>query len=131
MIDVMPELRAIGEMAARGDYAGGRVRINKLWETLPEPKAEVPNVYMLIEYAAALSMSAGDMDDAWRWALLAPKYNKRRQDLGEAEFLVGKVAFERGDTEVAAANLLVANRKSNGRIFRGEDPKYKSIIQGK
>ena len=131
MIDVMPELRNIGELGAKGDYPAALARLNRLWEGIPEPKMEVSNVYMIIEYAVELLIRAGDMDKAWQWALLAPKYNKRRQDLGEAEFLLGRVAFERGDFKVAEANFAIANEKSNGRIFRGENPKYKAIIYGK
>jgi hypothetical protein len=131
MTDVMTELREIGVLGAKGDYAGGLARLGVLWESIPEPRTEVPNIYMCIEYAVALCLRAGDLDEAWRWALMGPEYNKRRQDLGEAEFLIGKVAFERGDMASAAANFSVANKKSNGRVFRGEDSKYKEIIKGK
>lgn len=131
MIDVMPELRSIGEMAANGDYSGAMDRLKSLWDSIPEPKSECANVYMLIEYAVAVCMRSGDIDEAWRWALLAPEYNKKRQDLGEAEFLIGKVAFERGDFQLAEASFSIANHKSNGRIFRGEDPKYRALITGR
>jgi len=128
MADVMMQLGGVGELYNRGDYPGGLLRIGEIWDSIPEPKTDTPNSYLLLEYAVKIAMQVGDLDEAWRWALLAPAYNRQRQDLGEAEFLVGKVAFERGDMEVARNQLRIADEKSRGRIFLGEDPKYKASI---
>ncbi len=76
----------------------------------------------------AFCLKLGDLDGAWRWASQAQAFASKRHDAGEAEFLVGKVAFERGDTEAAKANFLAAKRKSRGRLFQGADPKYRALI---
>lgn len=129
MIDVIVQLKDVGELYKLGDFRAGLLKLQELWESIPEPKTDIPNSYLVIEYAVKLSMQAGDLDKAWQWAALATKYNQRRQDLGEAEFLVGKIAFERGDLNTAREQFVIANEKSRGRIFRGEDPKYKAIIK--
>lgn len=129
MIDVMVSLKDVGEMYKLGNFPGGLLKLKELWESIPEPKSNTPNAYLVIEYAVKLSMQAGDLDRAWRWAILAPKHNQGRHDLGEADFLVGKVAFERGDVGTAKEQFAIANEKSRGRIFRGEDAKYKAIIK--
>lgn len=131
MIDVMAELKGIGEQFKSGDFSSALDSLQVLWNAVPEPKEDTPNVYLIIEYAVAISMKKGDLEGAWNWAVLAPEYNKRRQDLGEAEFLVGKVALEKGDVETAKQNFVIANEKSHGRIFRGENPKYKAVIKGR
>ena len=128
MIDVMEELKSIGELYKNENYSAALASLVNLWSSIPEPKCETANVYLIIEYAVAISLKSENLDSAWHWAVLAPQYNKNRQDLGEAEFLVGKVAFERGEMQVAAENFKIANEKSNGRIFRGENQKYKAVI---
>ena len=52
----------------------------------------------------------------------------KRQDMGEVEFLLGKVAFERGEDAKAREHFLVANAKSAGRAFEGKDERYKRLI---
>lgn len=125
----MAQLKYVGELYKLGDFRAGLLKLQELWDSMPEPKVDIPNVYLVIEYAVKLSMQVGDIDSAWQWAILAPKYNRRRQDLGEAEFLVGKVAFEKGDMDTARDQFAIANEKSRGRIFYDEDPKYKAVIK--
>jgi hypothetical protein len=55
-------------------------------------------------------------------------FASKRQDMGEVEFLVGKVAFERGELEKAKEQFLIANRKSEGRAFNGKDERYERLI---
>jgi hypothetical protein len=128
-MDVMAELRSIGALFTAGDYSSGSEKLRDLWEKIPEPKTATLNSYLIIEYAVAFALKAGELDEARRWAELAPEFSKVRQDMGEVEFLIGKVAFERGDYESAKRNFVVANIKSEGRSFHGKDPKYKNLIQ--
>jgi tetratricopeptide (TPR) repeat protein len=126
----MKEFKGVGDLYKLGDFRGGLVKLEELWRSIPEPKSNFPNAYLVIEYAVKLCMQLRDLDSAWQWANLAPKYNQNRQDLGEAEFLVGKVALEKGDLDEAKAQFLIANHKSRGKIFQGEDSKYEAVIQG-
>ena len=116
-MDIMRELKPIGELYKAGKHADGLVEIRRLWDAIPAPKHEDPN------------MQAGDLNGAWEWALLGPGCIGVSQDLGEAEFLLGKVAYERGDPEAAKSNFLLAKKKSHGRIFLGEDKKYEALIR--
>lgn len=52
----------------------------------------------------------------------------KRQDMGEAEFLVGKVAFERGDLQTAKKQFAIANAKSDGRAFEAKDERYRRLL---
>ena len=128
-MDVMAELRSIGALFTAGDFSSGSVRLRDLWGKVPEPKTATPNSYLIIEYAVTFALKTGNLDEAQRWADLAPEFTKVRQDMGEVEFLIGKVAFERGDYEAAKRNFELANIKSEGRSFQGKDPKYKQLIQ--
>jgi hypothetical protein len=124
----MRELQPIGELYKAGQYEKGLAEIRRLWDAIPVPKHQDPNSYMVIEYAVALSMKTDELDSAWEWALLGPECIGVRQDLGEAEFLIGKVAYERGDMNAARSNFLLAKDKSRGKIFVGEDRKYRDLI---
>ena len=128
LVDVMSELRPIGAIFNEGDFHTGLERLHDLWARIPEPKTQTLNAYLVLEYGVAFALKAGDLDEAQRWAALAPDFAKVRQDMGEAEFLVGKVAFERGEYEAARESFFVANAKSEGRAFEGEDEKYRRLI---
>src|SRR5262245_25855768 len=127
-MDVMTELQPAGEMYRAGDYAAGLTITRELWDRITEPKVEVPDAYNVLEYAVAFALKMKDLDEAWRWACLAPSFKEARQDRGEVEFLVGRVAFARDEMDTAKENFLVAKKKSRGRIFKGEDPRFLRLI---
>jgi hypothetical protein len=104
--------------------------VSELWASLPEPKEQVANSYLLVEYGARLSLDVKEYERAMDWARIALRYNGIRNTKGEGEFLLGKVAFELGDMNTARENFRIANKKSLGRVFQGEDPKYKRLIGG-
>lgn len=128
MIDVRLQLKRVGEFYQKGDFQAGLIQLQEIWNSIHEPKTDVPNSYLIIEYAVKLSMKAGDLDKAWDWASLASQFKLHRKDLGEVECLLGIVAFERGDLQKAKEQLSIAHEKSKGRIFQGEDPKYKNFL---
>jgi len=118
MIDFTVALKEVGDCFRAGDHSTGLKKLVDLWERIPEPKTTTANAYMVIEYAVAFALKMGDLDEAKKWASLSSLFIEKRQDRGEVEFLVGKVAFERGEIEVAKQNLIVANKKFRGRIKR-------------
>ncbi len=128
MIEVMEELKRIGDLYKQQNYSIALDKLDDLWNSIPEPKFEIRNSFLIIMYGVKVSLILNNLEKAWAWAVLAPEYNKGRQDIGEAEFIVGMVAFERGELEIAVENFKIANKKSGGRAFHGEDPKYKAII---
>ncbi len=128
-MDVMASLKDVGEQYKAGELSAALCKLQDLWDALPEPKSNILNSFVIIMYAVKISMQVGDLDLAWSWAILAPNYNQGRQDIGEAEFLVGKVAFERRDFDTAKEQFTVANLKSRGTVFHGEDPKYKTLLK--
>lgn len=128
-MDIMSELSPIGELYKNEQFDLGLARLWDLWKRIPEPKVDTPNAYLVIEYGVGFSMKLGKLDEAQKWALLAPDFAVVRQDMGEVEFLIGKVAFERGEYEIAKKNFLVAEVKSEGRAFQGEDKKYVNLIR--
>lgn len=127
-MDIMAELQPIGALYTSGNLHEGLERLRLLWTRIPEPKTDTPNAYLIVEYGAALSLKVHDLEQAQDWADHALTFADVRQDIGEAEFLIGKVAFERGEMEKAKSHFLIANYKSEGRIFEAKDAHYKRLI---
>lgn len=128
-MDVMAELREVAGLFRSNGFQSGLPRLWQIWDGIPEPKIDTANAYLVLEYGVAFSLKCGDLDEAQRWAAFAPDFAEKRQDRGEVEFLVGKVAFERGELDAARKWFLIANAKSAGRIFEGEDKKYAQLIR--
>ncbi|MBS0253878.1 MAG: hypothetical protein JSS36_01365 [Proteobacteria bacterium] len=128
-MEVMAELREVSVLFRSNDFQNGLERLREIWDEIPEPKVDTANAYLVLEYGVAFSLKSGNLDEAQRWAAFAPDFAQKRQDRGEVEFLVGKVAFERGDLATAKEWFLISNAKSEGRIFEGEDKKYVQLIR--
>ena len=128
-MDVMSELRKFGPMFKTGDFELGLRDLADLWSKIPTPKTATLNAYLVIEYGVAFALRGGLLDEAKRWALLAPEFRENRHESGEVEFLMGKVAFERGELDAAKKYFLVANEKSGGRMFDGEAKKYAELFE--
>ena len=97
-LDVVPILRASGALFARGETAAALEQVETLWRGLPNEKATVPNAYLVVEYAAGMHMQLGQLQEARAWAEQGLAFRERRHDLGEAEFLIGKVEYELGQS---------------------------------
>lgn len=128
-MDVMSELREVSGLFRSHDFQSGLLQLRKIWDRIPEPKVDTANAYLVLEYGVAFSLKSGDLDEAQWWATHAPDFAEKRKDRGEVEFLVGKVALERGELEAAREWFLISNVKSEGRIFEGEDKKYAQLIR--
>ena len=127
----MTQLKPIGEKYQTADFRGGLALLHELWARLPDPKTATPNAYMLVEYGVVFALKLRDFHEAWTWANRAPDFKQVRQDIGEVEFLIGKVAFEDSKLDLAVEQFREAHRKSRGRAFIDVDPKYKALIKKK
>lgn len=128
-MDLMNEIIPIGELFKAGKYKESLLELEILWEKLPEPKELVKNSYMIVSYGAIISQKKSDLEKAWIWALRASPYSKKFNLGGESEFLVGEVAFARGDLETAKKYFELANKISGRRLFKGKNPKFEELLQ--
>ena len=128
-MDVMAELQPIGALYSAGAFREGLAKLQLLWAAVPEPKPETLNAYLIVEYGVAFALQENDVDQAQEWADRAPGFEAKRQDMGEVEFLIGRVAFARGDLDNAREQFRIANAKSEGRAFIGKDERYKMLIR--
>lgn len=125
----MQTLRSAGALCSSGQCEQAFADVSALWAGLPSNKVDVPNAYMILEYAVAILLRLGRPEEALLWTEQGLVFREKRHDLGEAEFLIAKVAYEQGNLEKARQLLSTASEKSNGRILRGEDSKYLALIR--
>ena len=125
----MHSLRQIGALCSAGHYEQAFAEVRDLWDGLPSNKTEVPNAYLVLEYAVAILLQLSRVDEAHVWAERGLAFREKRHDLGEAEFLIAKVAYEQGNFDEARQLLTTASKKSKGRILQGQDPKYHALIR--
>jgi len=128
-MDVMQELDEIDPLFDSGNYQEGFQKLWELWDRIPKPKTETLNAYWTIETGVLFALRSGDLDEAQKCADLAPPFKANRHDVGEVEFLIGKVALARGDLDRARENFTIANKRSEERAFEGEDPKYLKLLE--
>jgi len=128
-MDVMQEIVELNATSATDSPQDRLKKLEELWNRIPEPKTEALNAFLVIEKAVAVCLKTNDLEQAWKWSQLTPQFSVIRHDVGEAEFLIGKVSFMRGDTETAKNNFQIANKKSKGKIFQGEDPRFKALAK--
>lgn len=129
MIDVMKELEPIGKLYQEKNYKKALILLKELWEKIPEPKESEKNGFNIISYGAIISLQANDLDLAWDWAQKGLVYSGNINIAGESEFLVGDVAYLKGDIETAKKNFNYVKKLSGTRLFQGKNPAYLKLTK--
>lgn len=104
--------------------------LKQLWDTIPAPQRNTPNAYLIIEYLSRILIKLKRYDEAFIWGIKGTDFNLTRNQAGEAEFLLGIIAYESGNHEFAKDMFLIAKKRSKGRVFKDENPEYLKLIDG-
>lgn len=112
-----------------GDYNATIEILKIMWEKLPNPEVDYDDSYHIARSIALISLELRNYEQAKEWAEITKSCDPERQDIGEKEFLIGKVACESGDMLEAKRFLEIANNKSGGRCFSDQDKKYKQLLK--
>jgi tetratricopeptide (TPR) repeat protein len=102
--------------------------LEQAWALLPAPPERWPDSFLIAKYLTHVTFNAGRFEDALpRAELFTRAFTKRAY--GESEFMLGKVYFQLGRLDEAAACFATASEKSFdgkvGRVWTGEkDPRY-------
>ncbi len=102
--------------------------LEKAWQELPGVKYLYDESYHIARYLTKIFLESDNFELAKNWAFEVMKCDPERPDIGEKEFLVGKVLFESGEQSEALEYFRIANDKSEGMCFEGEDKKYNESI---
>ena len=99
------------------------------WDSLPNPKEQYEDAYMIAKYFIQLHLFFDEPENALNWANTIYQCNPDRVDSGEKEFLHGRVELELKNIKKAKELFKIAYQKSEGRDFTRDDSKYKNLIK--
>ena len=108
--------------------------INKLsdfYEKLPEPKTEVNNSYLFVRPIGLQALEHNDYDLAEKWGLIGMQYKGIHGLLVEQDFFLGQVYFAKGELDKAKEYFEKVYKNSKWRLFKGENPEYRKLVEGK
>lgn len=128
-MDIMVEIKPIGELFKNGKYSAALRELELLWKKIPSPKEETMNSYMLVAYGATIALKNADLGSAWVWAQRGLPYSGKFNLAGESEFLMGEVAFARSDLETAKSYFKKVEKNSGKRLFKGKNPQFLDLIK--
>jgi len=111
-----------------GDFPQFRKMLLEAWELLPQVKGSHSESYHIAKYLANNYLLTNNLSSAIQWSEELQKCAPYRADDGEREFVIGRVEFEMGRFENAKDHFKIANKKSRGRCFINQDPKYKKFL---
>ncbi len=91
------------------------------YHKIPAPRTMYSESFNLLKYIAIGYFRAGLVDESEHWlsAFIESDFNVR--GFGESEYLAGKIALKRNREELAIQHFIVANQKSNGRVFGSDE----------
>ena len=101
------------------------------YNSLPNPKIEVNNSYLFVNAIGDLALEIRNFDLAEKWGTIGMQYKGVHGLLGEQEFFLGKVYFAKGELEKAKENFTKVKENSGWRLFNGENPEYRKLVEGK
>lgn len=93
--------------------------LKKAWELLPEPKTSWMDSFLISKYITHVYFNANKFDEALEWAEIFNNSDPGR-DYGESEFMLAKVQFKKELKDDAFKNFEIAEKKSDGRVWKGE-----------
>lgn len=105
--------------------------LEKAWALLPAPKEKWQDGFLIVKYMVHSYFNVKNFEKAEEWSSLFRSFNGIR-DYGESEFMSGKIAFERNKLDIARDYFETAEKKSDGRVWKGErDLKYYKFFKAK
>jgi tetratricopeptide (TPR) repeat protein len=108
----------------KGNYNRSLNLLIEAWARLPEPKGVYDESFHIVLYLSETYLFINQPVKAREWSDKIFDCDLERVDSGQRDFLAGKVAYELGDLEKAKQSFTIANQKSKGRCFSGQDMKY-------
>ncbi|WP_204251713.1 hypothetical protein [Flavobacterium ginsenosidimutans] len=113
------------------DYKKSIDVLIKAWDKLPEDKNQYDESFYIVSYILDTALFIKDIQTMNEWVDKIFYADPERGDYGQREMWAGKVAFESNQKEKALEYFKIANKKSKGRLFSGENAIYKDFLNEK
>lgn len=106
--------------------------LEKAWSLVPDPKENWEEGYLVTHEIFETYFIACEFELAHKWAEIYLKCDEKHRNFGDAEFYLGKMAYEEEELDKARKYFEIADKKSGGRVWPGEDePKYYKFFKSK
>lgn len=102
--------------------------LHEAWALLPDEKHLWSESFLLSKYIVHVYFRTGDFVKAKEWSTIFLSCDNAHRNYGESEMMAGKIAHQEGDVVSAKNYFSIANQKSLGRCFSGDDKKYKKLL---
>jgi tetratricopeptide (TPR) repeat protein len=87
------------------------------YNNIPAPRTKYSESFNLIKYISIGYFRAGMIDESEKWLSDFFESDFNTMGYGESEYLAGKIALKRNNEKLAIQHFVVANQKSEGRVF--------------
>ena len=112
------------------DYETSIDLLVQAWGEIPQPKGLYPDTYNIVRDIIDTFIVIKNYKSAKQWLNHLYTSDFERIDDGEREFLSRTIYYELGELNVAKEFFDIANKKSEGRSFEGQDVKYIKLLKG-
>ena len=120
------------EMDLEGLTIEGKIKkLASFYESLPEPQTEVRNSHLFVAKIGYLALEINDLDLAEKWGKIGMRHKGKPWLIGEPEFFMGKVYFAKGEIDKAKEYFVKVRKNSGWRLFKGKNPEYRKLVEGK
>jgi len=117
------------EEFSKNRYAESIKLLEIVWDKIPNPKGLYNESYHIVKDIIETFFVIKNFNKAEEWVEKLFLTGFMRIDAGEKEFFAGKIAYELENFDIAREFFIIANKKSEGRCFEGEDEKYLKFLK--
>ncbi|MED3999117.1 hypothetical protein [Priestia aryabhattai] len=118
------------ECFENNDYETSIDLLVQAWGEIPQPKGLYPDTYNIVRDIIDTFTVIKNYKSAKQWLNHLYTSDFERIDDGEREFLSRTIYYELGELNAAKEFFDIANKKSEGRSFEGQDVKYIKLLKG-
>lgn len=126
--NIKERLDAAGVAARAKKFDEAIAKCKEAWEAVPEPRHKWPSADWILQNLATAYSLKGDVDGAletYRSALQTPEGSRK----STIHLAIGRILFDRGETDAAYAHLKQAWDISEGRVFVDVPKKYRDFLR--
>ncbi len=129
MEDLMQVFDDVNEAFEKEDFRKCLKLLENAWESIPNNKSDIPESFIVANTGVDISLQIKDLSSADNWFKKLEECIDKRQDVGDIDFVKGLIALEKDLIDEASEHFKIANTKSEGRCFLGENSKYLQYLK--
>lgn len=127
-MDTIELFKKIDSFLKEGQKKQLIVFLESEWDNLSVPKEVHENSFHIASFLIDNSIKEMLYDNAEKWGEIIQTCDLERHDSGQREFLYAKTKYHLGKFDEAMEWMKIANKKSKGRCFKGQNKEYEDFF---